>query len=333
MTDEVVKSLWGGRFVEWEVLNALGTFGGILVMWDQRWLSRMDIWRGRFSISCVFNMEEDNFRLVFSGVYGPVDDSERSPLERSIGGRWSSEIFQFLEFFDGHFLIDLPLEGATFTVSGRESATFSRLDRFLISEEGRKISGCRSGGFSQGYLRSYSLRVENFQGSVRSWWEEATAIGSASFVLARKLWALKTELKRWNKEVFGNLEWRKNKVLAEISEIDRLDEVGGEGDSPRSRRAVCEADFAEIASMEEISWCQKSRALWLKEGDRNTKFFRRLANAHRRSNHIERIRVDDQELCREVHMGIVSFYKRLYTESLDWRPKLIGLNFDVIFEI
>ncbi len=37
---------------------------------------------------------------------------------------------------------------------------------------------------------------------------------------------------------------------------------------------------------EEISWRQKSRALWLQEGDKNTKFFYRIANSHRRYNSI-----------------------------------------------
>ncbi|XP_059658619.1 uncharacterized protein LOC132304937 [Cornus florida] len=179
------------------------------------------------------------------------------------------------------------------------------------------------------------LRAEDFQGKVRSWWEGVSVTGSPSFMLTKKLRSLKFDLKKWNKDIFGNLEWRKNRALVEFSEIDRLEEAGGDVEELRSKKASRQAAFAEIASMEEILWRQKSRALWLKEGDRNTNFFHRLANAHRRSNHIGRIRVEGVELWREeeLHNVIVSFYQKLYLKPLAWRPKLDGLHFKAISEL
>ena len=40
-------------------------------------------------------------------------------------------------------------------------------------------------------------------------------------------------------------------------------------------------DIDFLASLEEISWRQKSKALFIKEGDNNTRFFHRLAHSHR----------------------------------------------------
>ena len=46
--------------------------------------------------------------------------------------------------------------------------------------------------------------------------------------------------------------------------------------------------------MEEICWRQKSRVLCIREGDRNTRFFHRIANSHRRFNSIDRLMVDGE---------------------------------------
>ena len=50
--------------------------------------------------------------------------------------------------------------------------------------------------------------------------------------------------------------------------------------------------FKKWTLLEEMSWKQKSREVWLKEGDRNTRFFHKMANAHRRKNQIGRIRIN-----------------------------------------
>ena len=87
-----------------------------------------------------------------------------------------------------------------------------------------------------------------------------------------------------------------------------------------------------LLSLEEISWKQKSRMLCIKEGDNNTKFFHKMANSHRRYNHLRTLEVDGVvfEEEPEVTNQVVQFYKNLYKESEGWRPFVEGLEFDRI---
>ena len=76
-----------------------------------------------------------------------------------------------------------------------------------------------------------------------------------------------------------------------------------------------------LLSLEEISWRQKSRMLCIKEGDNNTKFFHKMANSHRRYNHLRTLEVDGvvfEEESKETNQ-VVQFYKNLYKESKGWR--------------
>ena len=89
-----------------------------------------------------------------------------------------------------------------------------------------------------------------------------------------------------------------------------------------------------LASLEEISWRQKSRALFVKEGDNNTQFFHRLANSHRNANQIKRIEMDGvlYEDESDIHSQLVLFYQGLYKETEAGRPTMDGLDFACIEE-
>ena len=61
------------------------------------------------------------------------------------------------------------------------------------------------------------VKEEGFKELLKSWWQGFIVRGSCSFVLAEKLKALKTNLKIWNKEVFGKIGVNKTLALEKVS--------------------------------------------------------------------------------------------------------------------
>ena len=151
-------------------------------------------------------------------------------------------------------------------------------------------------------------------------------------MLAKKLKALKEDIVQWNHREFGNVVRQKKQLLEELKTLDAKDGDFGLSDGENCHRAELRSQAEHLLSLEEISWRQKSRMLCTKEGDNNTKFFHKMANSHRRFNHLRTLEVDGVvfEEVSEVTNQVVQFYKNLYKETEGWRPFVEGLEFDRI---
>lgn len=62
------------------------------------------------------------------------------------------------------------------------------------------------------------------------------------------------------------------------------------------RRELLRVDLANRINMEEVSWRQKARERWLKEGDMNTRYFHCLTSYRRRCNYVEEIIIDNNSI-------------------------------------
>ena len=86
-------------------------------------------------------------------------------------------------------------------------------------------------------------------------------------------------------------------------------------------REKARENYKEWVDLEEVSWRQKSREIWLKEEDRNTGFFHRMANSHRRRNSITSIRINGRNLVKEAEVKecLVRAYQSLLSVPTNWR--------------
>ena len=61
------------------------------------------------------------------------------------------------------------------------------------------------------------MKEKGFKEMLKSWWQGFNFNGTYSFILTEKLKALKTNLKIWNKDVFGKVGVNKRLALDRVS--------------------------------------------------------------------------------------------------------------------
>ena len=178
------------------------------------------------------------------------------------------------------------------------------------------------------------LKAEGFGDRVKSWWDSYSVTSTPSYVFAYKLKALKADLKIWNATEFGHISMQKQQLMAALREIDAMTDTRPLDVEEQGRREQTAIELDKVLLMEEISWRQKSRALWLKEGDKNSRFFHRVANSHRNVNTIGKLLINGISSTNqdEIRDHISQFYEQLYKENGSRRPMLDGIQFASISE-
>ncbi|WKA02253.1 hypothetical protein VitviT2T_020466 [Vitis vinifera] len=275
--------------------------------------------------------------------------------ERNRQGRISSAMRRFAQVADELGLRDIPMQGGVFTWSGGpNNQSWARLDRFLVntswldqfssvlqSRLPRPLSdhfpvslegGGLRGGPSPFRFENMWLKVEGFQDMIRRWWWEIEVRGSASYRLATKLKEIKQKLKIWNKEVFGNLGCNKAAALQQVEFWDRVESERILSMEETELKNEAKVNYKKWVLLEETHWRQLSREIWLREGDRNTGYFHRIANANRRNNYLDRIKIDGVSLTeeQEVRDGVANAYQKLLSKEAGWQADIGRLCLDQI---
>lgn len=121
-------------------------------------------------------------------------------------------------------------------------------------------------------------------------------------------------LKYWNKIAFGNVQ-QDMKLLK--SRIETLSKVTIWGDVKYDLQ-VLRARLEELEGREDQLWCQRNKAHWYKDGDRNTSYFHACATSRRRTNAIKGLVNDRGIMCTEakdMEEIIVKYFSFLFTSS------------------
>lgn len=90
----LLHQIWGSRWVDWVELKTCGTSGGIIIIWDKRMWNCIDSHQGNYTITCMLESLQEDFRWCFTGLYGPHTNSEGEELWQELGairGIWSEQ--------------------------------------------------------------------------------------------------------------------------------------------------------------------------------------------------------------------------------------------------
>ena len=97
---------------------------------------------------------------------------------------------------------------------------------------------------------------------------------------------------------FGNIFQTKERILEDLSEVQEEIQNWGYDDIRMNFEKDILAKLHNIVGKEEMLWRQRSRSVWLKEGDKNSRFFHLSTMKHRVANIISQIKKGD-DMIRE----------------------------------
>lgn len=114
------------------------------------------------------------------------------------------------------------------------------------------------------------------------------------YILSRKLKLLKQKLKEWNHNIFGNVHVIVKTAEIQLAAIQEAIDIQGLTDNLLAQQKIAQINLENALSKEEAFWQERAKSQWHLEGDRNTKYFQRLAKIKSKTKPINAIRVDDE---------------------------------------
>ncbi|XP_028075241.1 uncharacterized protein LOC114277542 [Camellia sinensis] len=140
------------------------------------------------------------------------------------------------------------------------------------------------------------LSHPSFMSEVKKRWEEVQVQGWAGLRVMRKLNMLRSHLRVWNKEMFGNIDTLLKSAEEELHKWDLKAESRPLDEQELRSRRETRSQVWQLSKSKERLWHQKSRQLWAYTGDKNTRYFHIMASRRQRKNMLDSVLVEGVSL-------------------------------------
>ncbi|GAU50480.1 hypothetical protein TSUD_409650 [Trifolium subterraneum] len=306
------------------------------------YIKRRDLWK------CLSDLQQQ-FRQpwCFIGDFNTILGAHEH-RGNAIPARAPIEDFQ--NWTDSNYLLHLSTSGATFTWSngrGGSRHTERRLDRTICNQDW--VDACTSMNCSTlvrttsdhypllldcnthdlsfkasfKFMKMWSLH-EGCHAVIADSWKE-NVIGCPMFILSTKLKRLKEKLRRWNKDIFGNVHSYVNEAEQDLSNIQAQLQTSGHTDSLRSLERIAQSNLAKALIRQEEFWKEKARLNWQLEGDRNTSFFHRITKIKNSKKLISSLKNNNEVITDQNQLAdhVVDYFKNVFCTNTVLQDQLL----------
>ncbi|XP_071713477.1 uncharacterized protein [Rutidosis leptorrhynchoides] len=320
--DNIIESFLGNSDFKFVQKDSVGASGGIITIWDCNTFIFDHAIEGEFFLVICGSWVGYDSKITFINVYGPHSSSKKQRLWSELSSlinsltspfiifgdfnevRKASErmncVFNqqwatnFNNFINNFGLIDIPLGGKKFTRICIKRMKFSKIDRFLISDDILKLwpnissktldrdlsDHCpillRNTYFNSGPkpIRVFNtlLYLKDADSIITRAWSIPMTGNRPDCILRNKLKNVKLELKKHSAQL-DNLDTQILDHLKNINEWEALAETRPLSESEKNKWLEDKFSHLDKEKNKANMLKQKSRIKWALEGDENSKYF------------------------------------------------------------
>ncbi|KAL9679594.1 hypothetical protein QQ045_017460 [Rhodiola kirilowii] len=259
--------------------------------------------------------------------------------------RQNWQMLNFRNCLEDCELLDMSYKGEKFTFTNRrknDQEVKARLDRVVANQAWRKAFPKASVQHGFANCSDHTPIVLNLAGTRKSkrrkpdrfepmWFrhtkfKEVTRVACqahpTSLPLADRLKTCMQQLSQWGSREFGSVKSNVKNLKEKIKGL----KWGPRTEETVEAEAKLSKELDEWLEREELFWMQRSRAEWLRQGDRNTAYFHAKASQRKRRNHIDKLKNQQGEIC-ESEPEIVSIITDYFSNIFYSQPRSRKVKF------
>ncbi|GJX88576.1 RNA-directed DNA polymerase, eukaryota [Tanacetum coccineum] len=332
ISDMDVKFMWGNSNFQYITSDSVGNSGGLLCVWEQSIFKKSGASVSDNFIALYGTWLPTSTKILIIVIYAPQAYTCKRILWEYISSlinRWDGETIvlgdfnavrtkderfgsvfnstcarNFNQFISSSGLIDVKMDGYSFTWSLPSASKMSKLDRFLVSNGilsifpsissvclNRHLSDHRpiilkeiSSDYGPTPFRMYHswFSYEGFDAMVSQAWNSFDYNDSNKLIcFKRKLQDLKKIIRAWINNQISLKKGIKTSLLNKLADIDKVLDSGVKSDEILLSRLEVSRRLFNLNQSDFKDAAQQAKVKWAIEGDENSKFFHGVINKKR----------------------------------------------------